>query len=381
MAHRNAVSVLPLPVGALTRTCSPLAMAGQARSCASVGAANRPSNHLRTSGWKSCKARSDMRLAYAIAVWIHSVCAWSCRDGQSADVVSPRWYYTRAVVASSDLCPSCGRPVRSARRCPCGASGTAGLPGANATWDVPALDRSVERRFRQFALPVALLCAWGLVHTGLPHMLLRTVFSMWIHELGHAAAAWLCGRWAFPGPWFTPVAAEPSWLLAAVVATGLGYAVYRWRRSALLAIPVGLLLAQLVCTLLLSERAVRSFIVWSGDGGCMVFGTLLMLSFYAARDSQIRVGWLRWGFLVIGAAAFADGFSTWWAARADRDAIPFGENEGQGLSDPTVLVFEQQFSIPGLVHGYLVLGFACLAVLVGAYVWGLRRESDPGVGS
>jgi hypothetical protein len=234
----------------------------------------------------------------------------------------------------------------------------------------------VERRFRQFALPVALVCAWAIVHTGLPHMLLRTVFSMWIHELGHAVAAWLCGRWAFPGPWFTPVGEGRSWFVAAVVAGGLGYAGFRWRRSAWLALPVALLLAQLVGTVFLSERAVRSFIIWSGDGGCMVLGTLLMLSFYAAKTSQVRVGWLRWGFLVIGASALADGFATWWAARTDRDAIPFGENEGRGLSDPTVLVFEQQFSIPGLVNSYLALGLGCLAVLAGAYVWGLRRHSE-----
>lgn len=239
------------------------------------------------------------------------------------------------------------------------------------------MDRSIERRFRQLALPIALIGAWAIVHTGLPHMLLRTVFSMWIHELGHAVAAWLSGRWAFPGPWFTPVGAERSWLLAAMVTTGLGYAAFRWRRSAWLAIPVVLLGAQVVCTGFLSERAVRSFIVWSGDGGCMVLGTLLMLSFYAARTSQIRVGWLRWGFLVIGASALADGFATWWAARTDRDAIPFGENEGRGLSDPTVLVFEQQFSVPGLVNGYLAIGLGCLVVLVAAYVWGLRREVEP----
>lgn len=245
-----------------------------------------------------------------------------------------------------------------------------------ATWDVPALDRTIERRFRQLAVPVALLGAWAIVHTGLPHMLLRTVFTMWIHELGHAVSAWLCGRWAFPGPWFTPVGADRSWVLAALLAGGLGYAAFRARRSAWLTIPIVLLGAQLVCTVFLAPHAVTSFIVWSGDGGCMVLGTVLMLSFYAPKTSQIRVGWLRWGFLVIGAAAFADGLATWWAARTDREAIPFGENEGRGLSDPTVLVFEQQFSIPGLVHGYLALGVACLLVLAVAYVHGLRGDDQ-----
>jgi len=252
----------------------------------------------------------------------------------------------------------------------------AGQP--KATWGLPAFEASIERRFRQLALPVALLVAWAVVHTGFLHLLLRTVLSMWVHELGHAIAAWMCGRFAFPGPWFTPVGAQRSWIVVALLAAGLGYGVFRcWRtRKPWAALFLLLLLAQVYCALVLSDRKAMAFIVWSGDGGCMILGTLLMLSLYAHKRSQLRVGWLRWGFLVIGAAAFADGFATWWAARTDREVIPFGENEGQGPSDPTVLVFQQEFSIPGLVNGYVWLGLACLAALLVAYLLGLRHERD-----
>ena len=45
IAHRNAASVLPDPVGAMTSVLSPSAMADHACACASVGAAKVPVNH------------------------------------------------------------------------------------------------------------------------------------------------------------------------------------------------------------------------------------------------------------------------------------------------------------------------------------------------
>jgi hypothetical protein len=250
--------------------------------------------------------------------------------------------------------------------------------GPKATWELPALEASIEKRFRQFALPVALVVAWAIVHTGFLRMPLRTVLSMWVHELGHSVAAWMCGRFAFPGPWFTLVGAQRTWIVVVLSATALGFGVFRcWRtRKAWATFLMAAGVAQLYCTFILSNHKATSLIIWSGDGGCMILGTLLMLSFYARKRSQLRVGWLRWGFLVIGAAAFADGFTTWWAARMDREVIPFGENEGHGPSDPTVLIYQHGFSIPGLVNGYVWLGLACLALLAAAYVWGLRAERD-----
>ena len=53
MPVRNAASVLPEPVGACTSTCAPVAIAGQAASCAGVGAGERalePGPRLRREG-------------------------------------------------------------------------------------------------------------------------------------------------------------------------------------------------------------------------------------------------------------------------------------------------------------------------------------------
>jgi len=54
MLLRKAVSVLPLPVGAHTRACWPLRMAGQPCTCGGVGSGNEVANHSRTAGENPC---------------------------------------------------------------------------------------------------------------------------------------------------------------------------------------------------------------------------------------------------------------------------------------------------------------------------------------
>src|ERR1700739_1792400 len=54
--HRNAVSVLPVPVGARMRALSPRAMTGQPNLWGAVGASNTARNHSVVTGWKQAKA-------------------------------------------------------------------------------------------------------------------------------------------------------------------------------------------------------------------------------------------------------------------------------------------------------------------------------------
>src|ERR1035437_1990151 len=63
IAHRNAASVLPEPVGAEIRTCSPEAIAGPACSCVPVGGADAPWNHSRVRGLKAVSGIALLSLA------------------------------------------------------------------------------------------------------------------------------------------------------------------------------------------------------------------------------------------------------------------------------------------------------------------------------
>jgi hypothetical protein len=286
-----------------------------------------------------------------------------------------------------ETCPRCGAPRPAALlECPrcgviyakAGAHAAAVEPPATTLADGAPFsdDSALEAQIRTWAIPSALLCAFLLVSTGPGRAVVRIFFSMWIHELGHAVAAWLCGVLAVPGPWRTLTASGRSPLFAALLSAALIYgAVRSWlagrQKAAFCA--AALLALQLSCTLLPGPRAATALIVFAGDGGCLVLGALLMATLYAPAEGAIRRGWLRWGFLVIGAGAFADVFEQWWSARTDPDRIPFGMNEGVGLSDPSVLSDQYGWSASLLVHRYVALGCVCLIALACLYAVGLRR--------
>jgi hypothetical protein len=231
-------------------------------------------------------------------------------------------------------------------------------------------DAALEWKLRAGALPVALALAVAFHATATGHFLQRTFLSMMVHEVGHAVTAWWCGYGAIPTLWKTMIPDERSRMVSLAVAVAIGWLFVRaWRaqRAWLAAVALALGVAQLVATMELSDGRAHAWIIFGGDGGAMVLGTLLMLTFFVGPSSALRTQHLRWGFLVIGAAALIDTFATWWAARSNVDAIPFGEIEGVGLSDPSQLEELHGWTTSQLVHRYAALGVACFAVL--AVVW------------
>ena len=315
--------------------------------------------------------------------------------------MSPFCPWCEAPRAQGPKCPQCGaiyakaEALRSGGRAPVSRVLTdptsptpppAGAPAPRTpgvSFD-PDVATVTEWKLRAAAVPAALGIALLFHASALGHFLQRTFFSMAVHEVGHAVTAWWCGFAAFPALWVTLVAEQRGVgtplvlvvLLAALVARGVVT-----RRARLVAAGVALGALQLVGTCVLSRESARALITFGGDGGAMVLGTALMATFFAGSSTRIYRGRLRWGFLVIGAAAFVDTFATWWAARADDDAIPFGEIEGVGLSDPSTLSEVYGWSTALLVHRYVTLGCACLAVLCGLWVWGVWQARRTGITS
>jgi hypothetical protein len=229
-----------------------------------------------------------------------------------------------------------------------------------------------ELRVRVLALPCALLGAWAAVKTS-PGFV-RIFITMWVHESGHAVAAWLCGYTAWPGPWITPIGSERNFALTTTMVGLLGLGTFRaWQRQRWfwVAVAASVLLVTLSCTLLLREGQARQLITLGGDGGCFVLGTVLMLTVYARSDHPFRTERLRWALLIFGALAFMDVYLVW---SGPFDHLPFGEDE-RGLSDPAVLAEEFGWSVLLLVNRYLELGRGCFVTLVAAYAAGIAQSS------
>jgi hypothetical protein len=246
-------------------------------------------------------------------------------------------------------------------------------------------DDELEWKLRAIAVPAAVVLAFAFHAWPTGHFLQRTFLSMILHELGHAVTAWWCGFAALPGLWKTMIPEARGVIVPVVIAAAEVAAIYvGWRtRRWLLAAAGGVLaVAQIVGTLATGPHHAHAAITFGGDAGAMVLGTLLMFTFFAPADSRLVTNHLRWGFLVIGAAALVDPFMTWWSARTDEAAIPFGEIEGVGLSDPSKLVEDYGWSTQQLVGRYVVVGIACflaLAAVWGYFTWAARRArpADP----
>ena len=248
---------------------------------------------------------------------------------------------------------------------------------AHAMEDMAVDDPQLEWWFCVAALPGAL--ALGVLFHWLTPGLQRIFFGMPVHELGHAVTAWLCGFFAVPTLWKTVIAESRGFAAPVILFGAILFGAYRawsaqkWLYVALLA---ALAVVQASGTFVVSEETATMLVVFGGDGMGMVVGGALMGAFFFGKRSELYRGSLRWGLLVIGAAGFVDTFGTWWMAQWNVDVIPFGENEGSGLSDPLRLVEDFGWSTHALVRRYVAVGAATLVALAVVYAWGVQRARE-----
>jgi hypothetical protein len=295
-------------------------------------------------------------------------------------------------------CPWCQAPRGTGPNCPkCGANyakaeqikvqGRAApapvpeepevLPAATVVlkgYDEQAVeDPALEFKFCVAAIPGMLLIALGF-HFLLPGMQ-RIVFGMPIHELGHAVSAWFTGFWAIPTLWKTIIPEERGVVMPVILAAGIAWMMFSaWRAEKAYLVVLGVLLLALqgLGTFWIRESTAIAVYTYGGDGLGMVLAAALMATFFFGKRTQLYKGALRWGFLAIGAAAFADMFATWLKVWLDLGEPPIGEIEGVGLSDSARLIAEHGWTEAQLGRRMAMAGFASLAGLALVYAWGVR---------
>jgi hypothetical protein len=237
-------------------------------------------------------------------------------------------------------------------------------------------DAQTEFWFSAAAIPAMLLIGIGFQSMEWGRFIQRLVFTMPVHELGHAVTAWLCGFGAIPTVWVTITMDERGFVAPMAVFAAVAWTLYRgWQLEsrALLAAGGLVLLLQAILTLGIKEHTARSLITFGGDGVGMVLAILLMGSFFFGKATQLYKGSLRWGFVAIGAGAFVDINATWWLARRDPSEIPFTTRDNGMESDALRLVNEFGWTEAALVNRHIMACLACMAVLAMVYAWGVRK--------
>ena len=239
-------------------------------------------------------------------------------------------------------------------------------------------DPELEWKFCIGAIPIALCLAIAFHASGLGAALQRIFLTMPVHEFGHAVTAWFCGFAAIPTLWKTIVPETRGFIAPLALFGVLGYMTYHARRTKkppLVYAGGALILLQAIATLGISPHTAQMWITFGGDGAGMILATLLMGSFFFGKKTQLYKGSLRWGFVVIGAAAFVDIYATWWKARKDESAVPYGTTGGMA-TDSMTLVDVYGWSLQTLVSRYVVLGVCCLITLALVYAWGVWRAKS-----
>ena len=238
-------------------------------------------------------------------------------------------------------------------------------------------DPTLEKKICIAALPSMLAFAFLVQLSGVGTSIQRIVFTMPVHELGHATVAWFCGFNAVPTLWKTLSPSDRGIAASFVLFVGIVSLANYGRRNmhnGWVIVAAFLLLMQAIGTLMIAERDAEQYILFGGDGGGMVLATLLMLSFYFGKETQLYTGGLRWGFLGIGAAGFADMFMTWWRSASDRLQVPYGLTGGEP-TDAFKLINYHTWSWEQLISRHVTVGVLCLLVLLAFYLWGIKQAS------
>ncbi len=236
-----------------------------------------------------------------------------------------------------------------------------------------------------FVPPLLLGFVW-LVHLT-PLKFVLVGFHVWMHEFGHATAAWLCGFRATPLPFgWTPV--EPVYshfvYFGLLLMFGILFAV-GWLERKVWPMVAAVALAGLQGYMTWRMPEHRQEFWWSafgGVGGEFYLSTLFMLFFWVQLPEKFKWGACRYVFFCIGATAFLNIWVRWGDVYRGLEEIPFGSmingEDDQG-GDMNKLMDGYGWKKFAIRRNYWLLGWGCWAALGlrwALFVLRLNRAAD-----
>lgn len=230
-----------------------------------------------------------------------------------------------------------------------------------------------------FVPPLLLGIAW--LANASPAKFLLTGFHVWMHEFGHATAAWLCGFRATPLPFgWTPVEPVHSHFVYGGLLVLFGvFFVAGWKERKVWPMIFAVLLVGLQFWTTWVWSDYRQEFWWGafgGVGGEFYLSTLFMIAFWVQLPDKFRWGACRYVFFLIGASAFLNIYLRWRDVYHGLEEIPFGSminGEDDPGGDMNRLMNGYGWSKFQIRRNYLLLGYGCWAALGVAWaVFALR---------
>lgn len=233
--------------------------------------------------------------------------------------------------------------------------------------------------------PLLLALVWAVTIS--PFGFFLKGFHVWMHEFGHATAAWLCGFRATPLPLgWTPVEAvySPFVYYGLLLMFGLLLAAGIKERK-VWPMLAALMLALLQYYMTWKMPPDRQEFWWSafgGVGGEFYLSTLFMLSFFVQLPEKFKWGACRYVFFFIGATAFINIWLFWDKVYHGLEEIPWGSminGEGDEGGDMNKLKDGFGWTKFMIRQNYHLLGNGCLIALGAtwaAFALRLNRLAD-----
>lgn len=240
-------------------------------------------------------------------------------------------------------------------------------------WE-PVKDPAFEQQLSVWVIPCMLSVTLLMEAVGVGDSMLRIVFGMPVHELGHAIVGWLSGFNSVPTLWKTLIPENRGYIAPLILLAGSCYLIYYARlksNGGLMLMGASSLILQFIGTFVLELKTALLLVTWGGDGVGMMLAIGLMAGFSFGKRTGWYKDYLRWGFAFIGAAAFADITSPWWASLSDLSAVPYGMTGGTH-TDTYKLIHSHGWQMDEVINRYVTLSVVCAVVLTAFYIRGIR---------